>query len=36
MISPGLGVRLIRPEFVDAQHGALQDHGVHLQLAYTL
>jgi hemolysin activation/secretion protein len=31
-----VGARLIRPSFVDAQHGTLQDHGVHLQLAYTL
>jgi hemolysin activation/secretion protein len=31
-----VGARLIRPAFVDAQHGTLQDHGVHLQLAYTL
>jgi hemolysin activation/secretion protein len=31
-----VGARLIRPAFVDTQHGTLQDHGVHLQLAYTL
>jgi len=31
-----VGARLIRPAFVEAQHGSWQDHGVHVQLAYTL
>jgi len=31
-----LGARLIRPAFVEEQHGTWQDHGVHVQLAYTL
>jgi hemolysin activation/secretion protein len=31
-----VGARLSHPAFVDAQRGTLQDHGVHLQLAFTL
>jgi hemolysin activation/secretion protein len=31
-----VGARLICPAFVETQHGTWQDHGVHVQLAYTL
>ena len=31
-----VGARLIRPAFVDAQHGTWQDHGIHLQISAAL
>jgi len=31
-----VGARLIRPGFVDQQHGSWQDHGIHAQIASTL